>query len=223
MLFAMCANVGKETHLYSPTDVIQYILDVDSQSLRFREETNHILNAYGLDYDQHPAESFQRIAHERSSVSICRAVNTVHVMRCNWCFSAFKHIQLLLDSLNVERNQGSRDAWIDLQKAFINIARSEAELVLATIPFYILPGDGPLSQTSSSSLIWLIAMVAANPGLLPTQQARARDALSQIGSRAMISAATKLANARSAADMKLFEQAHIIPSPLLRYTWYFST
>jgi hypothetical protein len=184
--------------------------------MRQRREANRLLTPFGLDFDRPPAKSFRHIAHRYSSISLCRNVNTIHMMRLCCCDLAYKQINILLESPTVKDNDAARDGWISFQRTLEDISRAEADLILASLPFYIFPGHSALSSISVSPLIWPLSNFGAYEQLAPTQQARAKDALLQIGKRAMIPLAIKLADLQFQPNAEAAQDAH-----MLHLAWHF--
>jgi hypothetical protein len=196
--------------------MIQFILDADAQAICVRQNTNSLFQPFGLDFEHPPAESFRAIAHERSSLGLCRIINTIHMMRITWLNTVARQLKRLLDDPKIKRDQTTVNAWINLRVSVETTARSEADLLLSTLPIYIPADESPLSPTSVASLVWSLSTFGVSPLLSSAQQASAKEGLVQIGQRAKISAATKLANAQFSSDSKLSEEAHLV-----HFSWHF--
>jgi hypothetical protein len=200
--------------LYSSEDIIEYVVELDKQAFRSRAEVNDLLAPIGLHFDRPPSKLFEETAHERSGVAACRIVNTNRLVRIMYCTVANRHIRSLLDprTADMPENQAATTALRDLLDVFERAIRSEADLILASIPFYLDPtaaGEG-LSLTSVFPLVWPLSMLGTVPAVTPAQQAIAKEALFQIGVRAKAPIATKMANTLFHPGARLPEDAHLL-------------
>jgi hypothetical protein len=172
---------------------------------------------YGLQYEQPPAKSFQEIAHERSGVLRNREMNSFHLLRIRFCVVVDRQLNRLLDSPvdGVARNSVTRKAWAELQETLAKISEREADLILASIPFYVTPGNEPLDPTCVCPLIWPLSVVGLSRLVSPVQKQFAQKALFQIGARANLRIATELAKYSFTCHTETYHQAQI-----LHYTWH---
>jgi hypothetical protein len=194
--------------LYDPTDIIEYIVQVDKQCLRQMKATNRLLAPFGLQFDRAPDEIFGDIAHELSTIATCRMVNTIRLVRAQYCAIAIGYLDRVLDSL--QGNRAGRDAWIDLRKAFETAIKFEGNLILATVPFYVTPGDAPLSPNGVYPLVWPLALFGVVQQVTPAQKAYAKEALIQIGTRADAPSATRLAYTLFRPGARLPPDVHLL-------------
>jgi hypothetical protein len=176
--------------------MIEFAMEIDAKSTRLRKEYNKLLIHYGLDFEKPPASSFHRVAYLPSNVTLCRTVNTVHMLRISCLDIAQKYASISVESLSAKgvHNQAAIDAWADFQTALETTTRSEADLILACIPPYITPGQAPLNPATVVPLVWPLSSVGSSQQVTLAQRERARAALLQIGTRAMIPIAVKMAN-----------------------------
>jgi hypothetical protein len=195
--------------------MLEYIARTDVEGVRVRKETNNLFKPVGLDFFNPPTEAFRKVANQSVGVIQCRIVNTLHMMRIYYCTMANKNLEIILNGPRLT-DQAARDGWLDLKKTLEKTARLEADLILGSLPFYIPPDQSLLSPTDVSSLVWPLSTFVASPLLTKEQHAAAKEALLQIGARAAIPVATKLASAEFAADAKLSEEVHLI-----HLSWYF--
>jgi hypothetical protein len=138
----------------------------------------------------------------------CSFVNTVHMQRIFYCRIADLQLDAVLTSPRVQANRGTRDAWIRFREKVDEITRSETELLLASLPFYITPG--PLIAKIVSQFVWPLSTIGTSRQVTSGQLNRAREALLEIGRRAMIPIATKLANAQFHPNAELSKEAHML-------------
>jgi hypothetical protein len=206
----ICVDTGTEAHLYKSTDFIDFILEIDKQVLLVRQDCNKLWSPLGVSFDHPPAQSFRKIASQFSSILVIRILNTIHMQRIHLHDMAASHVKLILESPEVKESRTLTEKWVDFQRNIVEIVRSEAELLLSALPFYIPPGDTPLSLTGVFPLIWPLSAIAASPHVAPSQLSSAKEALFQIGLRAMIPIAAKLANARFRSYEEVSEEAHIL-------------
>jgi hypothetical protein len=202
------ANNAPESHLYTPIEIIDYAVELDARALLQRQESNQLLKPFGLDFELPPKEKFRAVAQQLSGVSACRFANTHFMMRIFWCNIANRHVNVILDGTS-DRDEAARKAWIDLQNALERISRREADLLLACLPFYI-SGTDKLSATTVSPLVWPLSIMGTCLQLSSVQRDCAKNALLQIGERAMIPLATKLAETQFHPNAKVTEEAHML-------------
>jgi hypothetical protein len=181
--------------------------EIDADGRRQRKQSNKLLESYGLDWSNPPVESFENAALQSSRIRICRDVNIVRLGRIVWLNIANTYVRVILASAG--RSQAATTAWIELQKYFERTARREADLILASVSLFI-PPEGPLSVTKALSLIWPLSSFGSSALVSPMQQARAQQLLFQIGTRAMIPIAEKLARGFFQPGAELSKEAHMI-------------
>jgi hypothetical protein len=169
----------------------------------------------GLHYARPPPESFLHLAYQRSGILACRQINAFHMMRIHWCIVADRQVNILLDNARTKDNLASFDGWFDFQQTLERIVREEADLILATLPFYIPPGDDPLNPTHVCPLIWPLSTLGLSRQVSSSQKQHAGEALFQIGARAKLPIATKLAKGSFADNAEPYHSAQI-----LHYTWH---
>jgi hypothetical protein len=210
--------------------IIDFVVEIDKLACRLREICNEDrMILYGLHFDHPPAESFREIAHHSSSITLCRILNSGHVVRIMWCSIASKHIGMILEKTAFEKRQTtdvvddelSRDAWIKLRKTLIEVARTETDLILDSVSVYMSPELDSLSTASVRPLIWPLMAIGRSPYTTMVQRARMKEALIQIGEKAKIPVATKMAHLDPSADIP--EDAHLLHLLDASLTWSMSS
>jgi hypothetical protein len=187
--------------------MVEYIVEMDAQSSHHRKYYDKLFAPAGLGMESLPTKTFHTLSHQRLGMGIFRFIVTVHMMRIYWSNIAEKHLRTILSRPSM--TEATKKAWIDVQQTFERIARSEADLLLGMLPFYIPPGQSQLSPSAVSSLIWPLSTLRASQQLTKEQKAHAKLALLQIGERSNIAIATKLAERRT-LDSELPEEVHLI-------------
>jgi hypothetical protein len=213
--YHMCVDTIIEPQLYSPKAIIEYIIEIDSVGRRVRKECKDLFSPLGLDFEKPPVEPFPRLADKQIGLTHFRSVILLHMMRIFWCSVANEYLCAILNGLS-DRSQPTRDAWIDLQQSFERTAQCEADHLLVYVPVYVTPGDGPLNPMTLSSLVWPLSTFGASRLLTLLQKMRAKEALLQIGSRASVAIATKLADSFFQPNFELSKEAH-----MLHQAWHF--
>jgi hypothetical protein len=150
----------------------------------------------------------QKLEKYHLAVNYLRFLQAFRMMRIMWCSTANKYLQLLIQRPNLSKAEKTH--WINLQKAFEQSARTEADLVIATIPFYFPPGQAQVSPSSVVTLIWPLATFSASEQLTLAQKTCAQKALLQIGEKANIPIAIELANAFNKPVSELPKEAHLV-------------
>jgi hypothetical protein len=195
--------------------MIELIMEIDAESLQVRKETNDRLTPFGLDFDRPATKTFHKFAQQHDGISHCRIINTVHMMRMFWCNIAMGYLGILLHCPDTKKDLASESAWLELQQALQDTIRSEADLILSTLPYCIPHGTSPLTQISTCPLIWPLVTFGAYQETTELQKSRAKEALFQIGTRAKIRVATKMAEEHFVLDAKLSDEAH-----MLHHAWH---
>jgi hypothetical protein len=173
--------------------MVNFAMKIDLESLQQRAESNELLVPFGLDFHNPPIpEIFKSVAEELSGITFCRFVNSVHIIRMFHLDIAYRSVCKILDDPKVAQDPSKSDVWLNFQDTLNTTARSEADLILSTLPFYIPPGSGPLNPTNLLPLVWPLASFGSSMQLLPEQQYQAKEALRQIGSRGRLPMVTRL-------------------------------
>jgi hypothetical protein len=201
-----------EPHKYSSLDILDLFMEVDKQHIHQRAKCSNDFEPFGLSLERPPDLAFKEIAHQGSSINKVRIKNTLHMMRLFYHDMAQKHVDIILEHPDVKPSRIARNGWVQLRKTWIDIARSEAALILSTLPFYISSDDAPITPATVFPLLWPLCTVMVSPQVTPEQHTRAREALLQIGSRAKVPVATKLANAQFYASEDLAKETYILHS-----------
>jgi Fungal specific transcription factor domain len=209
-VFFLAKNMSKELHLHNPVHTVEYIVELDTQSSKLLRYYDKIFAATGLGMTAPPKESFRKVANTRIGCDLFRFTATMRMMRIYWCNIAHKNLEIIIGNHDASFTNTMRNAWINLQQAFVHTARAEADLLLAGLPFYLPPGQSPISPSSVGCLIWPLSTFGASQQLTAAQKTAAKAALLQIGERANISVATKLAQNHCDQNSDLPEEAHMI-------------
>jgi hypothetical protein len=208
---------GEEKHLQSPMKIVQIVVEIDGKSLHQEKKVSSLLTRFGLGFSNTPAEKFKKIAHRVASITMTRFVTTVHMMRLFYSEIAVAYIGIIL-STNIT-NEAARAAWINLQKAFEGNARRAADHVLAYVPFYLQPDATnpkcPLNPNAVLPLIWPLQIFGSSQIVTKEQQQRAQEGLLQIGERAAVPLATKLAKEFFRPNAALSLEVH-----MLHHAWH---
>jgi hypothetical protein len=193
--------------------MIESAARIDEEYLVQQKKTTKLLRSYGLDWKRPPDESFSISALQPSGIMLCRDVNAIRMARIMWCTIAKGYLNIVL-YCSATKSQATKDAWAELEAFLEKTARFEADLILASIPFFLR--DASFSTTSVFHLIWPLSTFGASMLLSPEQQACAQETLIQIGKRAKMPIATKLAEEHFHPHAELSKEAHMI-----HQTWHF--
>jgi hypothetical protein len=190
-------------------DMIDFIMKIDMASIRQQKQANVELAALGLHFARPPSDVFKKIAHQPNAIYICRLLNTIHFQRVFYFSMAIAYVDLVIASPMVGQNQSVKTEWINFRKTLQKLTRMEADLLLSSLPFYITPGSGPLNPANVLPLVWPL-LILTSPQLTLAQQLAAKDALHQIGDRASVPTATKLASAEFGSHAEISKEAHML-------------
>jgi hypothetical protein len=169
---------------------------LESLYAREKEASNKLYQQCGFDFDNGPTESFRKIAQHTATIIMVRSYTTINMMRFFWLDMAYQHADRIIKTSTTA--QTARDAWVDFQGAVHQGVIFAGDNILKLLPFYIYPDpsnpDSPLTITSVSSLLWTLTAFNRYRSLLDRQRATAQHALYQIGRRAKLPVAIKLAD-----------------------------
>jgi hypothetical protein len=181
---------------------------METQSASLRDIANPYYENTGLDLFKPPKESFRDVANRPRSMVACRHITSSHMMRAFWFDVASRYVDFILS----QDPDAVNEQWLDFRKTLETNSRIAASLLLSHVPFYVTPGSGPLSPTSVYSLVWPLSVLVTCQLITPEQKEYAKDILFQIGTRASLPLALKMAEEHRSQD--LYEQVH-----MLHFTW----
>jgi hypothetical protein len=184
-------------------------MELESESALQMKESHRHLAPFGFDFEHHPTESFREIAHDHSTIFICRFFNFVNLVRLFWLNAAYRHADILIQASVTEV---SRNSWTEFQEATQKRVTVAADNILAMLPFYIYPDpanpQSPLVTMSVSPLLWALLSFSGYRSIAKRQQDSAKEALLQIGKRAKLPIATKIAMLFE-PGVKIFDAGYI--------------
>jgi Fungal specific transcription factor domain len=188
----------KDPERYSHQEILLQAIEQDKQHGALMEtKTKTLMESYGLSFYDPPADSFRKIAYDKTGITIIRFFLTVYQLRLMRCEIMYRLVDEIRKSPS-DKSIDTTEAWIDLQNSIVKIARKCGDGILMTLPFYLCPDpknpDGPLRTASVSSLLWPLSAFARCKIVTSEQKDRAKDAVTQIGQRAKIPIATVMAN-----------------------------
>jgi Fungal specific transcription factor domain len=192
-LVYMVKHIGS----YHPMEIIQFGVKQDAQHTRVVEKTERLMRRYGLSFHRLPTDSFKEIAHERSTIAVVRLLNTAHLMRIIRCERMGQMVDFIRNSQS-DRTKTAREAWDNFHDTLQKVVRASADGILGNIPQYIYPDashpGGVLRTTSVSPLLWPLSAFARCRLITSKQRESAKNALKEIGQRAKLPIATKIAD-----------------------------
>jgi hypothetical protein len=205
--------------LQKPIDIIQFVVEIDTQLLHKQNEVNSLLVPFGLDFHKPPDQTFRKLAHHFSGASITRFVTSILMTRVFCCEITVAHIGIILRDTTVARKQAVNDAWDSLKEACENNSRVAADLVLAYVDIYVnqdpTSPQSPLDPKIVFPLVWQLLVFGISQTLTAAQKAHAQEALRQVGARAGIPLAARLAENFFQPNAALFLEAQ-----LMYHAWY---
>jgi hypothetical protein len=194
--------------LHNPTDLIDFAVEIDSQALRQMKDSNKLLAPLGLHFEKPPAERFRNIALQRSSIFAARFFHTILLMRLSWLQTTYQTAGKLLHT----KGQAEKEVWTDFHQTTESTMISVVNRILALVHVYIYPdltdSEGPLTSESVQPLIYPLQTFAGYSWMTAKQRECAKEALLQIGTRAKLPIATKIADAFHTSERERGVVAH---------------
>jgi hypothetical protein len=156
----------------------------------------------------------QEILQEREGLIAARFNGFLHLARLIVNFAVHRYAGIVLQKALSQEDFDTAETWFDCRKSREAIIHEVVDHILDVTTMCIYPHtkaiDCPLNATYVGHLVWPISLLAEYPSiLLPEQRVRARRALYEIGTRAKLPAAVKIAK-QFDYDSSLSSQSHIL-------------